>query len=130
MLAAPWWRDGLFVVRLMLLLNAAWLSAALGLNGDVFATSASFAVMGEVMTQGHWAWAFAAAAVVQAGSLVASGRRLRVAGCVASGVTEGCVAVLFWLGNPHSTGHGTYLLLVLLSYWTILAEGIGSGRAA
>lgn len=103
------------------LLAAAW-SIVLGLPGDTFGSSPSYAVMQAIAPAPVWAALFAGLAALQLGGVLLEKRRARRLGSLAAVGLWGLVAFMLGLANPASTGPWCYALVAgssACAYWRL-----------
>lgn len=119
--------DARLAIHAALTAVMAWLAVVLASPGDTFGTSISFHVMAALATEEHWSMAFWLAATLGLIGLTTPHRGLRLGAVLVLATMHGVVAGCFVLGNPATTGTGTYAVLAGLGYylaWRRTDEGL------
>ncbi len=105
----------------------AWLAIVLIIPGDTFASSPTFSLMADLAGEERWAMAFWGAASIGLAGITASSRVFRLVSVLVVATMHGIVAIFFVLGNPVTTGTGTYAIMAGLGYylaWRRTREGV------
>ena len=120
-------QDARLALHLALTLIMAWLAMVLAWPGDTFGTSQSYAIMRRIAPEEAWAMAFWMVASVGAAGLLTTNRPVRLVSVLVLATAHGVVALSFVLGNPATTGTGTYAVLAGLGYylgWRRTGDGV------
>ena len=84
---------------------------------ETFAASSSYAVRSRTGPEAAWAMAFWMVASVEVTGLSTLDRALRLLSALVLAMAHGVAALGFVLGNPASTGTGTYAVLAGRGYY-------------
>lgn len=119
--------DARLAIHAALTAVMAWLAVVLAAPGDTFGTSISFRAMAALATEEHWSMAFWLAATLGLIGLTTPHRGMRLGSVLVLATMHGVVAGCLVLGNPATTGTGTYAVLACLGYylaWRRTDEGL------
>lgn len=122
--------DGVFVMRLGLILDALGWSVLLALPGETFRNSHGYDLMAWLLPERVWAGLFGLEALACAAGLFLPPGRWRSLAPVGGAVLYGLTALSMARTVPLSTGSIAYAVVLLDCYWLIWMEGRARQRAA